>query len=169
VHLLIEFCRFKWLHRLLRWSNLFLAGWWVASIEKTLQYNHVKGVGFRALESTGQLLPLCIGALGVLKVLIDRITAASAVKRAVQHERPSFCPQCRWREKPCSRSVTASTPGGQDFVVKRHGVRGFVKGLLAAWLPWLTAFLYPRVTDDDSTGSDTTGSYTTGSSTSSRS
>ena len=115
------------------------------SIELTLKYNHVTGVYSDRLTSAGQLIPLCIGALGIVKALFDRWITRSKKKRMKAAPWEGACERCQHRGWPCSSSITRCV----EFAKGRRDRNGnnveLRKALFAAWLPWLMVYLYDPV------------------------
>ena len=130
--------RFKWLNRVLKYLNLLFAGWWILSIEMTLKYNHLVGVYTDRITSAGQLIPLCIGGIGIIKVFVDCRTTRSKIRRTKEEPWQGACEQCLRRGLSCSLSFE----GPVEFQEDREDTVGLRKALLAAWLPWLVPSLY---------------------------
>ena len=110
----------------------------------TLKYNHVTGVYTERLTAAGQLIPLCIGSLSIIKVLLDWRIAKSTRKR-MRRELWQACEECRRYGLRCSSSSSEPVP----FQESRHNGEAFGKALLAAWLPWLMVFLYDSIDEDE--------------------
>ncbi len=112
----------------------------------TLKYNHVAGVYTDRLTSAGQLIPLCIGSLSIIKVLLDWRTAKFARKRPRRESWQGACEQCRHDDLLRSSSISRPVAFKDSRGDRRSRDPGYLhRALLAAWLPWLVYFLYDPV------------------------
>lgn len=133
--------RFRLINYALCVFNVFCIGWWIGSIERTLQYNSVYGVYGAELFSAGQLIPLCVGVLGLVKVAFDCRTARKDRQQREENPQHWACERCLRDHRARECSLTATAPTAVSEIRRKRSA------LLAAWLPWLMVFLYPPVDD----------------------